>query len=286
METPLNRLAAILAATLIACRAEPAAAAQDAPKPEVRKVEAPRVLFVEHWPRWEFRFLKNAILHDETVKANILLTSSDEAFPQDKSPGQDPLTEFPANLDELLKYDVLILGDVPLENIGGDEAAKMIVDFVERGGGLILIAGAECNPHKYGRTALAPLLPVEVEAPESPSQDFEGWPYVLTDAGRAHAVTGALTAETWEGVKDGRPNLPRLRWYAPAKRLKPAAVELVQLNDLAKETKIPIFVSMTYGKGRVFYSATDETHRWRYLRGDAPYFYPLWRRAISWAAGT
>lgn len=36
------------------------------------------------------------------------------------------------------------------------------------------------------------------------------------------------------------------------------------------------------GIGRVFWSGTDETWRWRYLVGDSPWFYPFWQQTMEW----
>ena len=73
------------------------------------------------------------------------------------------------------------------------------------------------------------------------------------------------------------PELKPLRWMVEAKP-KEGATVLVEAGGR------PLFVTWTAGKGRVFWSATDETWLWRFLSGDEPTFYPLWRRAIEWAA--
>jgi hypothetical protein len=39
---------------------------------------------------------------------------------------------------------------------------------------------------------------------------------------------------------------------------------------------------MHAGRGRVFWSATDETWLWRKLVGDYPWFYPFWQQAMDW----
>ena len=56
-------------------------------------------------------------------------------------------------------------------------------------------------------------------------------------------------------------------------------------SNAGAKTVEPLFVTRDYGRGRVFFSATDETYRWRFMRGDSPYFYPFWQRAINWASG-
>ncbi|HUW33949.1 MAG TPA: vWA domain-containing protein [Planctomycetota bacterium] len=70
-----------------------------------------RVLYVEGEPRWEYRFLKNLLLRDKTMEINrIMLTRDADELPRGSKPGQ-----FPDTRDELFKYDVLIIGDIPAD---------------------------------------------------------------------------------------------------------------------------------------------------------------------------
>ena len=69
-----------------------------------------RVLVVESYPRWEYRYLRNALSRDPGVEVSCLLF-----HPGLSKPGggnKDYIKEFPAGLDELSKFDVVFLGDV------------------------------------------------------------------------------------------------------------------------------------------------------------------------------
>ena len=70
--------------------------------------ETLKVLVVDSFPRWEYRFLRNALERDPGVEVSCLLF-----HPQlGKGQGRDYLQEFPAKPEELAKYDVIFLGDV------------------------------------------------------------------------------------------------------------------------------------------------------------------------------
>lgn len=247
-----------------------------------------QILYVEHWPRWEYRFLKNALIRDPRIRAHFLVTSADETFLQDHSPGLKPLSEFPGTLKALQSYDVLILGDVPLLKIGGKATMKRIEQYVKAGGGLILIAGSDNNLGHYLKTSLKPLLPV-MSVKESEQKLFNrNIEYRLTTEGEKHPITqmGPSVEDTstiWkqDGHEDKR--LPSIRYYLRTESIRKEAKVLVEAMD--KGTTFPLWVVMPYGKGRVFLSTTDETYRWRLLSGDAPYFYPFWQRVIDWATG-
>lgn len=250
-----------------------------------------RVLYVEHWPRWEYRFLKNAMIRDVKMRANILLTSSDGTFPQDHSPGLDPLQEFPRTLEDLMEYDVVIIGDVPPEKIGGRAALERIKKYVAAGGGLVMLAGTANNPLAYDDSPLEGLLPVVPTEDSSGDMDvIKGdLTFRLTTAGHDNGITRMLPNEEtnsalWsrDGARETR--LPFVRSFV-RRRAAANATVLVEVEDPRDETAYPLFATLTHGKGRVFFSATDETYRWRRLRGDLPYFYPFWKRVIGWASG-
>jgi hypothetical protein len=211
--------------------------------------EAPlRVLFVERPPRFEYRFLKKALLRDPSLRVHCLLTSADPGWPQEHTEGfDDPPSKFP---EDLSRYQVVVMGDEP--------PPEHLARFVrEEGGGLVVIAGKV-----RWAGALDALLPVAIEGETAEGAEFAAH---LTDPGR-----GFLPF-------DFSPETKPLRWMLGSKPREGARV-------LAEADGHPLFVTGTAGKGRVFWSATDETWLWRYLTGDEPYFYPLWRRAILWAA--
>src|SRR5205823_5703841 len=83
----------------------------------VAEFQRTRVLYVEGYPRYEYRFLKalleresEATQANKTVELKVLLLDADRDYAkQDRS----ALEQFPATRDELFKqYDLVILGDV------------------------------------------------------------------------------------------------------------------------------------------------------------------------------
>jgi len=259
-----------------------------------------KVLYVEHPPRFEYRYLKNSLVRDPKILAHCFLTSADTEFPQEHTRSEDPLfreplKEFPTTLKALLEYDVIIFGDVDPGKLGAD-AAKNIETFVsEFGGGIIFISGAMNNPRTLANTPLANLLPVVAdenrdlyEHEKVYSQTFG---YQLTPDGRTSPITNFKefkgdanrNQEHWEARANPRMGLPGLRWFTRIKKLKAGASPLVEIAGIPGEsTRPPLFVTQHAGRGRVFWSATDETWLWRYVAGDYPWFYPFWQQAMYW----
>src|SRR5205807_1965459 len=54
-----------------------------------------RVLYVEGMPRWEYRFLKNALTRDTKVEVQCLLLSAEAGFNQEATKGLPVLRGFP-----------------------------------------------------------------------------------------------------------------------------------------------------------------------------------------------
>ena len=99
-----------------------------------------RVLFVDGYPRFEYRFLKNALIREKTMELSVLLLEADEEFVQE---GAEPIRRFPESPEELNRYDVVLFGDV--DPRGGwltPQQMNMLLDYVgNEGGGFGLIAG-------------------------------------------------------------------------------------------------------------------------------------------------
>ncbi len=259
-----------------------------------------KVLYVEHPPRYEYRFLKNALIRDTKILAHCFLTSADEGFSQEHTKSDDPLfrqplQEFPRDLKSLLEFDVIVYGDVDPGRLGPD-AAKNIEAFVtEFGGGIVFISGMTSNPRTLANTPLANLLPAIVDESRDPFESdkvySDAFGYHLTPDGRTHPITNFKefrgdrdrNQEHWEDRTPPRDGLRGVRWFARVKKLKAGASPLVELTGVSGESsRPPLFVTQHAGRGRVFWSATDETWLWRYLVGDYPWFYPFWQQSMYW----
>ena len=260
-----------------------------------------RVLYVEGPPRWEYRYLKNALVRDPTMQAQVYLASADPGFVQESSAGMPPLIEFPRTREELFSYHVVILGDVELERNFSQEQVALLKDFVyEAGGGVVFIAGENANPSRYLHSDLYHILPVEVAERSEIGLDLnrnvgpETQPFnvELTQAGKEHTVLRLDTdVETnlklWEN-KDGQhlEHLPGFLMFQETGKAKKGAIVLARHPEKVhpvEQQGFVIFAFMNYGKGRTFFSAVDETWRWRAGVGDL-YVYRFWGQVVRFCA--
>jgi len=253
-----------------------------------------RVLYVEGLPRFEYRHLTSSLIRDPTMRAQCLLASADPGFVQESSDGVPPLARFPATKAELFEYHVILIGDVDPQFFTAEQLG-LIAEFAADGGGIVFIAGESFDPQAYQGTPLAKVLPVEIEEGDAPIRPREAisdsFRVSLTREGARHLAMRLVNdpdrnRDLWEDT-DGIPynSLPGFYWFSVTKRAKPAAIPLA-VHPTRKHIKYGprvIFAYENYAKGRTFFSAVDETWRWRSdLAAD--WNYRFWGQVIRFVA--
>lgn len=233
----------------------------------VRK-EQIRVLLAEGLPTYEYRFLKNLLERDATIKLHTLLQDAEPGYAEiDKS----ALRSFPVRREELFEYDVLILGDVNPTALGAT-VMRNISDFVtEKGGGLVFISGRRYTPTVFRDTPLDRLLPLEFDGATAGlaivgrNPGFQVTPTELGLASPAMQLgdTPEQTREIWS-------KLPELYWLFEVSKLKPAVRVLAEhpIRTGADGMKLPLICLQYVGSGKVLFHSIDSTWRWRYRVGD------------------
>ncbi len=234
-----------------------------------------KVLLIDGEPRWEYRYLKNAILRDEQIQFSCYVV---EAGPQSGGEGSIPVYRFPADERSLFEYDIVILGDVPRSHFT-DAQMSAIRRFVEdKGGSLIVIAGEKHMPHEYRGTALEAVLPVVLSAEPERVISGEPFPVTLTPEGRQDPLL-RMAPDPNENARIWA-SLPGHYWQAGVPRAKPGATVLA-VNGARSNANGPLVVTAVqpFGAGRCLMTLVDSTWRWRYRVGDR-YFYRYWGQAI------
>lgn len=242
-----------------------------------------RVLVIESYPRWEYRYLRNALSRDPGVEVSCLLFHPG----LDKLGGgsTDYIKQFPEGKDELAKYDVVFLGDVGLDDdqltVEQCELLKGLVE--QQASGLVFLPGWQGRQFTLLETELRDLYPVVLD-------DLQqgGWGsrtphhFELTELGRRSLLTKlADTEEDNIGVWE---NLPGFQWYAPVLRAKPGTEVLCVHQDVSNQYgRLPLLVTRPFGAGKVLFMGTDGAWRWRKGVEDL-YHYRFWGQVVRWMA--
>jgi hypothetical protein len=242
-----------------------------------------RVLVVESLPRWEYRYLRNALSRDPGVEVSCLLFHP--GLDKPGGGGKDYIKAFPKGLDELAKYDVVFLGDVGVEpGQLTTEDARLLKGLVEhQASGLVFLPGWQGRQATLLDSELGDLIPVVLDGSQpggwgsrTPSQ-FE-----LTESGAKSLLT--KLADTQEENIEVWESLPGFQWYAPVVRAKAGAEVLCVHKDVFNEFgRIPLLVTRTYGAGKILFMGTDGAWRWRKGVEDK-YHYRFWGQVVRWMA--
>lgn len=237
-----------------------------------------KVLVIESVPRWEYRFIRNALQRDPNVELNTLLINSDGSL----GGGAGYLEKFPTQ-SEFLKYEVIFLGDVGVETPGfTPEVRKNIARAVSSfGTGLIFLPGREGHQHSLVDTELEPLLPVVYDQgavngfTEPVEQSME-----LTEAGARSLLT--LLGDNAKENKRVWAELPGFQWVTAVAEVKTGSrVLAVHAERGLGLQNLPLIVSAIRGSGKVLYMGTDSVWKWRKGVEDL-YHYRFWGQVVRW----
>ncbi len=231
-----------------------------------------RVLFVDGYPRFEYRFLKNALMREKTMEMSALLLEADEDFVQE---GTEPIRRFPESPEELNRYDAVLFGDVdPRGGWLSPQQMNMLLDYVgNEGGGFGLVAGERFAPYRFLGTPLERLIPVTIDPQFHGRYDTTlttGFSPLLTPEGRESRVFRFTPDRDQSDALFG--SLPEIYWVARSLGVKPGASALAEHPTMRSVAgAMPIVVLGRYGAGRLFFQATDDTWRWRRHTGELVY---------------
>ncbi len=232
-----------------------------------------RLLLVDGRSRWETRYLKNIFSRDPSWTV--------ESFVQANQPSSSAATlQLPSSKDELFQYDLVILGELEPGTIS-NELLEWLPEFVEvAGGGLIMIDGARQTLRDDSFAALHRLSPVtwlpmgnkdsdvRFALPKLPQLTPEG---KRTEALQLMAGSTAESEHLWS-------QLPPLQFVSRVQTLPGAEVLVEAVSEV---DRFPLLITRRYGGGRVLFSASDETWRWRFKTADLVHS-RLWLQLARW----
>ena len=296
-----------------------------------------KLLVVEGRPRWEFRYLKNLFAdRDLSVKLQYVLLQPDQIAGRTERPkvpasATRPAIEVEATslpgdarepmkdedvVKEWMKFDVVILGDVDPNALRPVDAEALRKFVVDRGGTLIVIAGAWHMPHNYVDSNLANLLPVTFKplvrslAPEGKAAPVPAAPEMsfriaLTAEGREsvimrQAVDRDENLRIWNSmseiywrypIEEAKPGASVLAYAlppSPPKFMEPSSAPGEASDDeLAQrrrefERKNALIITQNVPMGQVMFLSFDRTWRMRYREGDT-YHHKFWGQVLRWA---
>jgi hypothetical protein len=245
------------------------------------RLETLKVLVVDSLPRWEYRYLRNALERDPGVEMNCLL------FHPSMSPGsgRQYLPSFPGTKEMMSRYDVIFLGDVGIgQNELTEKDAELIKGLVEQqASGLVFLPGSRGRQLTFLNSPLQDLIPVQLDRtkPEGVGLQNES-ALQLSSVGKRHLLTRFDADENRND--DLWKQLPGFYWSAAVEKSRPGSEVLAVHSSLRNSWgRMPLLVTRSYGSGKVLFMGTDSAWRWR--RGvEDKFHYRFWSQVVRWMA--
>ena len=242
-----------------------------------------KVLYLEGLPRWDFRFLKNAMRRDFGLAGRT--AGQPDIVLEAEYRRLDPATRppLPRTLDELAEYHVLLIGDVSPALLDASLLGLIDQAVRERGVGLIVQAGPQAMPHAFD-PRLHDLLPVRFRprAAGIAAPAHRPFRLQLSPEGAIHETLRLY--DDPERSENVWAQMPPSFWCAAAERPAPGATVLA--HNAGVETRfgrLPLVAWHFAGQGKVFFVGTDSTWLWRQNVADR-YFYRFWGQALRFVA--
>jgi hypothetical protein len=240
-----------------------------------------KVLVVDSLPRWEYRYLRNALARDPGVEMHTILFHPEIGM----GGGKNYLSAFPSTKEQIASYDVIFLGDV---GIGDGELteqnAELIKGLVEQqSSGLIFLPGRRGRELTFLKSPLAELYPVVLDEKKPQGIGLQNESQlVLSTMGKRHLLTRFdadenRNDELWK-------LLPGFYWSAAVEKSRPGSDVLAVHSSLRNSYgRIPLLATRAAGTGKVLFMGSDSAWRWR--RGvEDKFHYRFWSQVVRWMA--
>jgi len=232
-----------------------------------------KVLYVDGYPRWLYRYLIHSLKRDKGVSLSGLLET---ANPGEFCEGNIPISGFPRTKEQLFEYDVIIIGDVSRNYFAASQLDLIKAFATEKGGGLFFLPGEKWSLAAGRIPELERLFPLELE-----SGAFSSATPVkigLEPEGRNSPVfliedTGRLNEKSWA-------NLEGVYWALKSQKEKPGAVIYAAYKNAKAGTNI-FAASQRVGNGKVLLFTSDDVWRWRF-KNENKYFYRVFGQCVRW----
>lgn len=228
-----------------------------------------RILYIEDVPRWESKYLTRVLRGNPSYTPLIFLRGPEGKF---LTFGQRGDTTLSLTDEQLAEFKMVILGDLDVP-ILTEARARQMVNYVDKGGSLILLGGAKAwGASGWPTGPMANILPIRNAGGGPP---VEGrYPVSLTEDGRVHPVF-----QTKDGELD---ELPQVLSLFPGATPTPGATVLA--NAEGPGGKSPLVVLHRYGQGKVVVIMTDSLWRWQMEPGKDKSYGLFWNQLLAWLA--
>ncbi len=251
-----------------------------------------RVLYLEGFPRYEFKGIVSVLSADPNVELTSLINYGSGSYTAlgKVVKGIDLSKGLPQKLVEYENFDIVILGDLLPTDLTENQQNLLktwVIDGItlkdkRRHGNLLFLGGSDSLSGNWVDSPLAELMPVEL--PSDTSLLTSGPYFVeISRAGLLNSICKGIPAYFRES--DKLRSFKKLNGFG---RIKPAAESLIKASD--KEGNLHHVLVVQTAGGKIAVNGLLETWKpWSFSlgsKGGKTLFTVFWGQLIRWLAGT
>jgi uncharacterized membrane protein len=241
----------------------------------------PQILYIEGEPRWEYKFLRQAVQDDPNIRIVSLLRSSQNKFYRQGLENDDQLKDgFPKKKEDLYQFKGLIFGSIESTFFSKDQI-DMVVDFVSnRGGGFIMTGGRNSfSAGRYQNTPIADILPVQLSQDKTPV--LQKLKLLVTDYGKTHTLM-RLSSDASANVKQWS-ELPPLVDFNKTLEAKVGGIVLARGQPESGSDSPILLAFQRYGRGRAMAFTSATSWHWQMEMDSKDQTHEMfWKQILRW----
>ena len=241
-----------------------------------------RVLYVQGALTWDYKFISLATHSDPVIKlTGLTRTSEQSVFRQNVETASELLHGFPASIDELAPYRVVVLANVRPSDLNLNQQELLAQFCGERGGGVLMLGGPATFDRSWTNSRLEKLLPVTFADGSDPGPVDHEFHLQLTSAALQHPVFRLAETGT---VQEVWSTLPAFRQFGRVDSSKPGAqVWFSHPTEVGPHGARILMASQPYGAGISTVLCLENLWRWRLAKDSDPQtFDRFWRQLFRW----
>ena len=241
-----------------------------------------RVLYVQGALTWDYKFIGLALKNDGAIKlTGLTRTSKQSVFRQNVENAGELLKGFPASLEELAGFRVVILSNLRPEDLSEAQQQLLARFCGELGGGVLIIGGPASFDSSWQHSRLEQLLPVVFAA--NPGVGGLDRPFHLQLSEQAAGDAVFQIGED-KPVQEQWSSLPAFTQYGHVDAPKLGAqVWMLHPQDVGPHGRRILMASQRYGSGVSAVLCIQNFWRWRLAKESNPQqFDRFWRQLFRW----
>ena len=242
-----------------------------------------RILYIQGALTWDYKFIRLALRGDPALRlTGLTRTSKQSLFRQSVEPDAELLHGFPASLEEMAPFRVVVLSNLRPPDLSPAQQEVLARFCGELGGGVLMMGGAGTFDGSWQGSRLEQVLPVVFAAkPAATSREDKPFHPELSETAAGDPVFQIAEDRP---IREPWSHLPFFAQYGQVDAAKLGAqVWMVHPSAEGPHGRRILMASERYGAGLSAVVCLQNFWRWRLAKDSDPQqFDRFWRQLFRW----